>query len=213
MEMNERNDLLDDIVQLLESNIAETLSSIHVNTDVEAVQLYDRLVNAGYISITPPLEQPRFTHYITMDLLGDFKVGGSIKPGNILLNIRKLIESIPEIVSIGAGIAASNDLIIILLGALGLWLKMKSIATVNISKEQAFVIVALWRNCNSAHKISLDDGFVSTNELLKQYGEIPITNLKYNMVIDSLVKMRCMELTEGTIWLRECISKKYIYSF
>ena len=77
---------------------------------------------------------------------------------------------------------------------------------------QIFVIVALWRNCNSAHRISLDNGFAATEKLLEQYGEPEMTYLKYNIVIDSLVKMQCIELTEEVIWLREWISQKYIYS-
>ena len=105
-----------------------------------------------------------------------------------------------------------DNLVITVCGAFSLWLKLRDIATVSITREQAFTIVALWKSCNSAHKISLDDGFIATNVLLKQYGESEITNLKYNIVIDSLIKMQCIELTEGIIWLREWISRSYIYS-
>ena len=148
---------------------------------------------------------------LTLDSLRDYKNGSSIKPGNIVLNIKELIEAIPEVVSIGAGMVCDN-LVITVCGAFSLWLKLRDIATVSITREQAFTIVALWKSCNSAHKISLDDGFIATNVLLKQYGESEITNLKYNIVIDSLIKMQCIELTEGIIWLREWISRSYIYS-
>lgn len=32
------------------------------------------------------------------------------------------------------------------------------------------------------------------------------------MIIDSLIKIECIEVTEDVIWLREWISKNYIYS-
>ena len=106
---------------------------------------------------------------------------------------------------------ACDNLVITICGALSLWLKLKDIATINISKEQAFVIVALWKNCNSNHKILLSDGLIAANNLFNQYGEPEITSLKYNMIIDSLVEIECIELTEEIIWLREWISKNYIY--
>ena len=148
--------------------------------------------------------------FLTMDSLRNYRDGRSIKPGNILLNIRKLMETIPEVVTVGAGMVCDN-LIVTICGALSLWIKLRDIATINISKEQAFAIVALWRNCNSCHQISLNDGFVATFDLFNQYGEPELTISKYNMIIDSLVKIESIELTEGIIWLREWISKKYIY--
>lgn len=210
MEIKQRTDLQDNVTQQLKTVIMENLSNICISKDDDVSLIYNNLVKSGFISILPPLEEPPMMQFLTMDSLRNYKDGSSIKPGNILLNIRKLIEAIPEVVSIGAGMVCDN-LVVTICGALSLWLKLRDIATINISKEQAFVIVALWRNCDSNHKISLDDGFVASNNLLGQYGEPEITSLKYNMIIDSLVKIECIELTEENIWLREWISKKYIY--
>ena len=70
-----------------------------------------------------------------------------------------------------------------------------------------------WENSMEfMYKILIDDGFIATNKLLEQYGESQITNSKYNMIVDSLVEMQCIEITEGTIGLIEYISKEYIYS-
>lgn len=211
MEMRERNDLQNSAIQQLETVIAENLSDHFSNEAVDSSLIYNDLVKCGFISITPPLEAPPMTQFLTINSLRNYREGSSIKPGNILLNFRKLIEAIPDVVSIGAGMACDN-LVVTVCGAFSLWLKLRDIATVSISKEQAFTIVALWRGCNPAHKISLDEGFVATNKLLKQYGEPEMTDLKYNILIDSLEKIQCIELTEGIIWLREWISKKYIYS-
>ncbi len=210
MEMKQRTDLQNNVTQQLKTTIAETLSNVFSNQSNDVSLIYNNLVRSRFVSISPPLEEPPMMQLLTMDSLRNYKDGSSIKPGNILLNIRKLIEAIPEVVSIGAGMVSDNHIVTVC-GALSLWLKLRDIATINISKEQAFVIVALWKNCNSNHKISLDDGFIATNNLFDQYGEPEITSLKYNMIIDSLVKIECIELTEEIIWLRELISKNYIY--
>ena len=211
MEMQKRIDLQDAALQQLKNVFTEALSASRANEGVNASWAFDSLLQTRFISITPPLEKPLTMQLLTLDSLHDYKNGSSIKPGNIVLNIKELIEAIPEVVSIGAGMVCDN-LVITVCGAFSLWLKLRDIATVSITREQAFTIVALWKSCNSAHKISLDDGFIATNVLLKQYGESEITNLKYNIVIDSLIKMQCIELTEGIIWLREWISRSYIYS-
>ena len=210
MEMKQRTDLQNNVTQQLKTTIAETLSNVFSNQSNDVSLIYNNLVRSRFVSISPPLEEPPMMQLLTMDSLRNYKDGSSIKPGNILLNIRKLIEAIPEVVSIGAGMISDNHIVTVC-GALSLWLKLRDIATINISKEQAFVIVALWKNCNSNHKISLDDGFIATNNLFDRYGEPEITSLKYNMIIDSLVKIECIELTEEIIWLREWISKNYIY--
>lgn len=211
MEMQKRIDLQDAALQQLKNVFTEALSASRANEGVNASWAFDSLLQTRFISITPPLEKPLTMQLLTLDSLRDYKNGSSIKPRNIVLNIKELIEAIPEVVSIGAGMVCDN-LVITVCGAFSLWLKLRDIATVSITREQAFTIVALWKSCNSAHKISLDDGFIATNVLLKQYGESEITNLKYNIVIDSLIKMQCIELTEGIIWLREWISRSYIYS-
>ena len=210
MEMKQRTDLQDNVTQQLKTTIMENLSDFLIDRGSDVATIYNDLVNSRFISISPPLEEPPMMQFLTMDSLRNYKDGSSIKPGNILLNIRKLIEAIPEVVSIGTGMACDN-LVITICGALSLWLKLKDIATINISKEQAFVIVALWKNCNSNHKILLSDGLIAANNLFNQYGEPEITSLKYNMIIDSLVEIECIELTEEIIWLREWISKNYIY--
>lgn len=210
MEMKQRTDLQDNVTQQLKTAIAETLSDVLSNENSDVSLIYNDLVRSRFVSMSPPLEEPPMMQFLTMDSLRNYKDGSSIKPGNILLNIRKLIEAIPEVISIGTGMVCDNHIVTVC-GALSLWLKLRDIATINISKEQAFVIVALWRNCNPNHKISLDDGFIATNNLFDQYGEPEISSLKYNIIIDSLVKIGCIELTEEIIWLREWISKNYIY--
>lgn len=208
--MEKREDLQNNAILELKGSIISNLSGLAPKESINATFIYNNLVKFGFVAITPPLEEPPMMHFLTMDSLKNYKDGSSIKPGNIGLNIRRLIEAIPEVASIGAGMMGENHFFTIC-GALSLWMKLRDIATVSISKEQAFVIVALWRNCNDKHKITAEEGFIATNKLLSQYGESSISTLKYNMILDSLTEINCIELIAGTIWLREQISKKYIY--
>lgn len=213
MKLEKRLDLQNAATQQLKNILIKTLPITSANDNNNASLVYTNLIQTRFISITPPLEikEPPTMHFLTLDSLRDYRQGKSIKPGNITLNMKKLIEAIPAIVCSGTSMACDN-FVVIICGAFCLWLKLRDIATINITKEQAFTIVALWRSCNDAHKITLDNGFIATNKLLKQYGESEITNLKYNIVIDSLIKIQSIELTEGVIWLREWISKSYIYN-
>lgn len=213
-----RHDLKNNVVRELKSHLENALTNISYTENIKASEIYDFLEKNDYIKITPPsytyLMPPPESgamYCITLDSLKNFNSGRSIKSGNIRLNIKKLINALPDAVSLGIGMSSENPIVVVC-GALSLWLKLKDVATISISKEQAFVIVALWKAGNSENKILLNDGFTATNELLKQYGEPQITIKKYNNLIDSLSKMRCIELTEETILLKERISKDYIQS-
>jgi hypothetical protein len=219
LKLFERTDLQYGVINSLKTEMFVNLKDIMFSDeqDVSKVfdilnvsKVFDILNGCGFISITPPLGEPPMLCNLTLDSLSDYRNGSSIKPGNIRLNMRKLIEAVPEIVSIGAGMTCDN-LVVIVCGALSLWNKLKSIATIDINKEQAFVIVALWRKCNLFRRISLGDGFVATNDLLGKYGETEITSAKFNKIIDSLIKLQCVELYGEVIWLRERISAKYLY--
>ena len=122
MDMQRRDDLQDKAVQQLQLAINEKLSEFLADEDINTSLIYNNLVKYGFVSITPPLEEPVIMHCLTFDSLKNYS---SIKPGNILLNIKNLIEAIPEITSIGAGMVCDNPLIIVC-GAFSLWLKVDS---------------------------------------------------------------------------------------
>ena len=52
--------------------------------------------------------------------------------------MKKLIKAIPEAVSIASGMI-NNKPILTVCGALCLWSKLRNVATITVSKEQAFV--------------------------------------------------------------------------
>lgn len=179
--------------------------------DCDSATIYHNLKNSGFIQISAPQEAPPVMQMLTMSSLGNYSHGSSIKPGNILLNIRQLMCAVPGGVTLAYGM--SNEIPLLqICAALQIWKSLVDAATIQITKEQAFVIVALWKNCDAANKIVPDKGFDATNALLSSYGESALTMIKYNHVIDSLVKLGCIALENNIIRLRERIRREYISS-
>ena len=207
-----RTDLQKQAEKELEQGAIRSRSTIADSSEqFKTSNVYKSLHDLGFIYITAPEEEPPQMSFLTLDSLRNYKEGKSMKPGNIRLNFRKLISAIPEIIPIGYGIA--NDAPILkICGALGLWKILRDVLTVEITKEQAFVMIALWNHCDSNHKIVLESGMAATNELRNRCSEPELTTHEYNRVIDDLITLECIEVTEGIIWLREWISRRYTYS-
>jgi len=83
----------------------------------------------SFITITPPQNPPLLVHYITIARLG--QAGGeSRKPGNIILNWKRLFELVPDITIAGAGATEAQWLIPF--AALYIWMKLWNVTSVNL---------------------------------------------------------------------------------
>ena len=148
---------------------------------------------------------------IIMDSLNNYSNGRTIKPGNICLNIKELLKTIPSMVEMAVTIALDIPILQVC-AALNLWKSIIDVFTIEISKDQAYLIVSLWKNSDSRHNIAIEEGLIAVNALLERYGEQTLNNTRYNHILESLEKIHCIELEDGVIWLREWISKRYIDS-
>lgn len=219
--MPNRIDLQKRAEKKITDNIALFYKEIDETKDINPLMVYDEFKKSGFIEITPPKGKkpkikfpemkPGVQYMITIDNLESYHSGHSIKPGNIKLNLKKLIAGIPSIIELTISIATDIPILKICT-ALNVWKSVLDICTVPISKEQAFVIVALWKNCNSQNVIEAEQGYIAVNTLLKKYGESEITEIKYNKLLDSLEAIQCIELREESVFLKESINKKYIHS-
>lgn len=207
--MGLRNDLKENIEKQLKQEIQNYMAC--TVKDVDYNTIYNEFIQYGFIGITSPEEQkePPLMQMLTFSSLKDFKGGNSIKPGNVTLNMKMLMAMIPSIVEASFNIA-SDFPVLKICAALNIWKTVKQIFGVEISRDQAFVIVALWKNCDSRHRILIENGYYATNKLYEKYGEPIITDVKYHLILDSLEKLQCIELDNGEIWLRERVSRKYI---
>ena len=126
-----------------------------------------QLFESGGLSMTPPQQESLRMNYITLDSLKNFNKGQSIKAGNIRLNIRRFIDYLPDMVS--ATVEVATDIPILkVCAALNIWKLLRNVLTVEITKEQAIVIIALWENCDQRQRISLEQGFACVSALYEQ---------------------------------------------
>lgn len=197
-------------LDLQKNKEAELFKIIDANVNKSALNstvIFDEFLE-NYINITPPEEETPMMQFLTIDSLKKHKSGHSVKAGNIILNIRKLINALPTIIA--SSVSISYDIPILkVCAALAIWKDLRDIFTVEITREQAIVLVALWKNCDATQHISLSDGLVATNTLCKSLDDSAMNPTIFNKTIDQLITLHCIEVTDEKIWLREWISKKY----
>lgn len=210
MEKIKEKDFKDNAESVLKNNISECLSNLE-SSEEEYETIYQQFKSCGFLSITAPYRGPLLVAFVKLDSLKNYSRGRSVKPGNIRLNIKALMDTIPDMIIMSVSIAVDIPVLQVC-AALNLWKTIRGVFTVDISKDQAYLIVSLWKNCDSRHRISSETGFTAVNSLLGKYGEDAINDKKYNYLLDSLERIQCIELEDGVIRLRERVSKNYIDS-
>lgn len=148
-------------------------------------------------------------HMLMVDSLNNYNKGESIKPGNIKLNIRHLIEFLPDLTAATVEIVMDIPILKVC-AALNIWKMLRDVTTVEITKEQAIVVAALWDNCNQQQRITLEKGFECFSSLYENIEASNCTWEQYIKLISDLEKIGSLELDSNGIWLREWVSKRYI---
>lgn len=147
-------------------------------------------------------------HMLVMDSLSNYNKGKSIKPGNIKINIRRLIEHLPDITAATVGIATDIPILKVC-AALNIWKMLRDVSIVEITKEQDITIIALWENCNQQQRITLEQGFDCFKSLYEQIETSECTWEQYIKLINDLEKIGSLKPDSNGIWLCERVSKQY----
>ena len=205
--LENRNDLLE-IKQAEILSIIERTSISLREEDISSKDIFQSFFKSGGLVITPPQQEPPMMHMLVVDSLHNYNKGESIKPGNIKLNIRHLIEFLPDLTAATVGIAMDIPILKVC-AALNIWKMLRAVTTVEITKEQAIVVVALWDNCNQQQRITLEKGFECFRSLYENIETSNCTWEQYIKLISDLEKIGSLELDSNGIWLREWISKRY----
>ena len=205
--LENRNDLLE-IKQAEILSIIERTSISLREEDISSKDILQSFFKSGGLVITSPQQEPPMMHMLVVGSLHNYNKGESIKPGNIKLNIRHLIEFLPDLTAATVGIAMDIPILKVC-AALNIWKMLRAVTTVEITKEQAIVIVALWDNCNQQQRITLEKGFECFRSLYENIETSNCTWEQYSKLFSDLEKFGSLELDSNGIWLRECISKRY----
>lgn len=202
-----RNDLLENKKAEITSIIEKTGISLG-KEDIPSKDIMQSLLESGGLLMTPPQQEPPMMRMMTIDSLNHFQRGESQKLGNIKLNIRNLIKSLPDLTA--AMVAIEVDIPILkVCAALNIWKMIRDITTVEITKEQAIAVMALWGNCNRQQRITLEKGFECVKALYKNIETSECTWDQYIKIIGDLEKMESLKLDTDEIWLREWVSRGY----
>lgn len=205
--------MLENRNDLLEIKQAEILSiiertSISLQEDISSKDILQSFLKSGGLVITPPQQESPMMHMLVLDSLHNYNKGESIKPGNIKLNIRHLIECLPDLTEAAVGIATDIPILKVC-AALNIWKMIRTVTIVEITKEQAIVVVALWDNCNQQQRITLEKGFECFRFLYENIETSNCTWEQYIKLISDLEKIGSLELDSNGIWLCEWVSKRY----
>ena len=199
-----REDLKLDAEQEMINCIDQYLQQFDSKTQT-AVSIYSKLKRDEFITITAP-EEERIYQFIAGSFNG--KNGFSIKPGNVVLNMRNIVIGVPKMAAEGYTVFTGDPIQKVGAG-IALWKEFRSTIEIKVTKEHAFLMAALWMNCNDKHRISVDRGMECVNGLLKRNNQLPLSKEKYWELLGFLEDIDSIEIDSEVIWLREWISKGY----
>ena len=165
-----------------------------------------RFVADHFCEVTAPEVSVRFDF---MAMRPGGQGGGMIrKPGNILLNWRRLLMAVSESTLAGFGVAQQPWLIPF--AALVIWNTLWSTLEIKIDERHAAVIWALWLLRDESNKVSKASLPSRLNEKLGLYGQPPLTPTQLQLHLADLERMKCLESKNSEyIWLREWVRPKW----
>jgi len=90
------------------------------------------------------------------------------------------------------------------------WNKIWCGSEEKLTEIEATIIYALWKNRNrNNNKISEDSSFKKTNLARREMNLLELSRTEFDLGINRLLKMRCIEIENGVIWLREWVKIEY----
>jgi hypothetical protein len=161
---------------------------------------------ASFAQITPSsIKADVSTNIDYLDISKPFESGVTIKPGNIRLNWRKLFEKAPELVLTGAGV---TQLWLIPFAALYLWNLVWSLAKIELSPDHGSTIYALWNVTPARRRFAEAEALEVVNRFRVESSFRSLSSDEFATLVNDLVRLDCIELSDGEIWLREWVRKR-----
>jgi hypothetical protein len=174
----------------------------------EAARVASAIVD-GFVTLTPPETDTSIRH-VTVVGPGLPERGETVKPGNIRLDMRKLVTSAARGVVAIAGAAQIPWTIPLV--ALEIWDNLWSLLKVDLSEREAAVFWTMWLRADREDCVAGDQVLAYVNEELSRHGRDPITEQEVEDSLRALERMGCIERSRGNPtkwWLREWIRVTY----
>lgn len=187
--------------------IIETTKISLQEEETDSQNIMDSFLENGEICITPPQQTLPIMRMLTIDSINNYK-GESVKPGNIKLNIRHVIEHLSDIIENTFELATDIPILKVC-AVLNICKMLKNITTIETTKEQALAIIALWENCNQQQHITLEKGFNCFKAFYERIEESDGTWEQYIRIITELEKIGCLRWDTEGLWLCESLNITY----
>jgi hypothetical protein len=162
-----------------------------------------------FAEVTAPYYEPEHMQLMTMSP-GGTSGGSSVKPGNIRLNLGKLVRAIASgTLTIVGAMAAPWTLVI---GALITWDSLWSCLNLDLTEQHASVIYAMWLARDDRATVAKSDVVRLVNTERVARGTQPLSYQEISRVINDLNAMRCIQQSktdESRWWLREWVRIQY----
>jgi hypothetical protein len=191
--------------QDLKAIIAESLRGSDID---DSDLLADRVVQQ-FADVTAPYYEAEPMRLMTF---GEGGIGGgsTTKPGNVMLNIGKLVRAIASGILTIAGATTAPWLLVI--GALVTWDALWSCLNLKLTEEHACAVWVLWENRDDNNTFPKSEVLGAVNRERTKFGMRPLSAMAIDRALDDLVKMRCIKQSASDPerwWLREWVQIKY----
>lgn len=174
--------------------------------DIENIDVISQKIIENFANVTPP-EIDTTIYLITMNHWS--RGARSSKPGNILLNWRKLlIDGAESILTITGAVSVPW---LIPLAGLIVWNKVWSLLNIKIDERHAVVIWVMWHNRDEENCIEEEKILGLVNEELENYNRPKIPQKELEDILKDLEEMQCIEKIQdkNKWWLREWVKTVY----
>lgn len=181
------------------------MSRVHSSiTMAEASQLVDACV-----VITPPGEEVVIIKYLRIGA-GGRDGGSSAKPGNVLLNLRKLVVAAASgVLTLSGGVLAPWLYVV---GGLVIWDSLYSCLQIEVDETTAAVIWTLWKYADGENTIAKDGLLARVNAELKRHQGRAVSQEQLQQSLQKLERMSTIATSRTDLtrwWLREWVRVRY----
>lgn len=189
--------------RIAQEKIVEYWKSVGVDQDPGKARSAAEEIISNFVLITPP-ETEIVMKFITFSNAGHGG-GSSTKPGNLLLNFRRLVTA----VAAGGMTATVLGPWTAVFAAILVWDTLWSGLNVKISEREAAILWTMWKNCDLNRYITEDKILESVNRDLISNGRQPLSREEVKDSLDSLSRIKCIKPVtsiENKWWLCEWAS-------
>jgi len=191
--------------QELRGLIAQTFE--HVSSD-EAARLATEVAK-HFADVTPPYWEPPPVQMVRLSEGGRGRAT-TTKPGNVVLNLRKLVVAIASgTLTIAGAMAVPWTLVV---GALVTWDSLYSSLQLEISEIQGCVLWSLWKERDDGLTVAKAEVFDAVSRERTAFGMQPLTPQEVEYALADLARMRCIKQSVNDRerwWLREWVTIRY----